>query len=640
MNNNDILNKLQSSGEDCTPSKRLDPLAIEESLSGVKRKKSNVVTGITACLAVVCLTITSLFSSTIFIKITEPSTEENTYGEIYEIVNTIKKENQSHINFFDVFDENIYYSDVAESTNETATWGASDYSETNVQVDGVDEADVVKTDGKYIYSLCEDSISIALANNGSPEYISEIYIGQAPTEMYLSNDKLIVIVDYYNLPVKETIDTAIVEDMPNEYFTAVLVYDLSDIYSPKIISTLNQSGCYISSRKIGDVLYLTTNYYINYYDEIEKDKPQTYCPIYGNNEAFSCVASDCIIISENTDSAEYLTVSAVDLNNPTDFADMCSVFGGGSEMYSSQENLYVASSFYEDNKYNTQLLRFSLDGANITPNGSTAVSGSVLNQFSMDEYNGYFRIVTETETYYNYEYESTLESNIQTALYVYDNDLNLVGKTEDVANGEFVKSVRFDGDIAYFVTFRQTDPLFTVDLSDPASPQILSELKIPGFSEYLHVFGDGLLLGFGREADETTGSQEGLKLTMFDTSDKTNVTEIATRIITSKYSYSQAEYNHKAIFADEDKGLIGIPYSDYYTENGDSYFYAVYEYDKENEDFVLRTEITLSSDDFNQYYGNYYSRGLYIGDYFYVVTTNTIYAYDYQTFEQTGTASR
>lgn len=647
-NNNDILNELHNSGENCNPSYRLNPMAIEQSLKGVKRKTGKGVIGACVTLSVLCLSLAGVFSTMLYEQVTKPTLPIKTeiqsggsYDDIYNVVNAIKKANEDTV--FNKLEDSInqtlgsnrIYDSIAESSDSVTNSGSSDYSDTNVQVEGVDEADVVKTDGKYIYSVNDSNkIWITNPNNGEPKLVSSIEIDSAISDIYVYEDKLAILTDNYTTDYDMYEEDDIYEYSQDSNFAKVLIYDLSDINSPVQISSLSQSGNCLSSRRIDNVIYLTTYYTVCDFEHIEKDKPQTYCPIYGVNDKFECIESGCIVISENVESVNYVTVSSIDLNNPTDFVDINSALGAGSEIYASNNNLYVSANYYNEGITQTQIMRFSLNGTDIEPNGSLKVNGTVLNQFAMDEYNGYFRVVTETTQHYNYITEDVVpsESDTKTALYVFDSDLNLTGKTDNVAKGEYVKSVRFDGDIAYFVTFRQTDPLFTVDLSDPSSPQILSELKIPGFSEYLHVFGDGLLLGFGREADIETGGAEGLKLTMFDVSDKTNVTEIATRIFTNSEAYSDAEYNHKAIFVDEENSLIGIPYLTYEHDDYDYstlYFYAIYEYDKENKDFILRKNIQL-----DEYSGSEYMRGLYIDDYFYIVTSERIYAYDYNTFEQ------
>lgn len=648
MNNKDILNELHNDGEGCMPSERLDPIMIEQSLYNVHRKNYKGVAGLCISLGIVCFTIIGVGIA----MINQPSlpvkaNKTETYDDIYKVVKLIKKENEKSAIFDSIYSdidkmendaESIYDDSVSSSTT------SSDYSETNVQVQGVDEADLVKTDGEYIYSVCGQKVFITNPNNGSPLNISSIECETDISDIYVYEDKLVAFSETY-LDAQyspNNIEKEFSDCTSDNTITKVYTYDLSDINNPVEISALIQSGNYLSSRKIDNVVYLTTSYYVYDYDIIEEDKPETYCPIYSTGDSIKCVDAENIVVSEDVSNIEYVTIASIDLNNPQDFTDICSVLGSGAEIYSSQSNLYVASySNYSENKNHTQIMRFSLNNAEITENGSLIVDGSLLNQFSMDEYNGYFRVVTEVDEYESlgerfYWNDVIMPSNdsAKTSLYIFDSELNLAGKTEDVAEGEHIKSVRFDGDIAYFVTFRQTDPLFTVDISDPYSPKILSELKIPGFSEYLHIFSDNLLLGFGREADIETGGAEGLKLTMFDISDKTNVTETATRIFTDQNAYSMAEYDHKAIFVDEKKGIIGIPYQ-LYTDDVNQCYYDIFQYDTQRKDFVLCKKVIMYGYNEYLYYENSkYVRGLYIDNYFYVVTPDKIYTLDYNTFEQ------
>jgi len=184
----------------------------------------------------------------------------------------------------------------------------------------------------------------------------------------------------------------------------------------------------------------------------------------------------------------------------------------------------------------------------------------------MDEYNGHLRVVVtidehsrttftdESWGFVNTRYNLDNRAN---ALYILDLDLNITGKIEDLAPDESVKSVRFTGNTGYFVTFRQVDPLFTVDLTDPGNPVIMSELKIPGFSQYLHPWTDGLLLGLGQDADVNTGWTTGLKLSMFNTGNPHDVTE--QHKLKLDYGWSAALYNHKAVLVSESRNLIGFP---------------------------------------------------------------------------------
>ena len=306
------------------------------------------------------------------------------------------------------------------------------------------------------------------------------------------------------------------------------------------------------------------------------------------------------------------------------------MFGGTGELYCSGKNLLLACSEYEEevgeiapdesgrnaqvttSHSSTKLMLFSLDGGSIALTAHGVVPGTLLNQFAMDEYNGVFRIVTSvhnwTQRIYTdgvdtYEYEDS-NSN---GLYTFDETLQPLGKLDELAKDEWVESVRFDGDIAYFVTFRQTDPLFTVDLSNPKTPKLLSTLKIPGFSEYLHVYGDGRLLGLGYAADENTGGTQGVKLSMFDTSIKKDVTELSTARVDANWTVVGG--NHKAILADPGKNLIAFP--------ADSAYY-IYSY-TDKDGFTQLAKVSMTEDLYS-----WNLRGLFIGEYFYVLSDSAL----------------
>lgn len=673
MNNKDLLNKIHSRTNTLEPTDKLSPDSVEELLGGVKRRNNRAV--ISACVSSLCALFIAV-TSTFTINNTPPSTnipvkhgDVSAYNEIYKAVNTIVEESEEKYNYLygdvvfnaapdmsqnDAVTEDVVTQDTvgSDSVNLQSSNTTTEFSETNLQVSGVDEADAVKTDGKYIYSLYGTTIYITQPNNGTPKLVATIDLNDndlefGNIEMFIYENKLSIIAQAYT-PTDDEDDIYSDVDYSSYYFgttlenaiTYVAVYDLSDISKPVKESTLTQSGNYRSSRRIDNVLYITTGYTIRNYSEIEKNKPESYCPTYNVNGTTNCVPADSIIISEDVDVISYTTIASIDLNSSDDFADICSVLGSNEEVYASQKNIYVTSGYYKDNERKTQIKRFSIDGTEIAENGSFIVDGYLLNQFSMDEHNGYFRVVTERNQTYSGMYNSI--SNVTSAgLYIFDSNLELVGKTENVANGENVKSVRFDGDIAYFVTFRQTDPLFTVDLSDPTSPKILSELKIPGFSEYLHPFGNNLLLGFGREVDPESGIDNGLKLTMFDVTDKTNVTEISTFIFADENSYSMAEHDHKAIFVDVERKIIGIPYiicnSDNFGGDALQEYYHLFKYDEENKTFTSLKRLEMSEYDLEQITPNdVNTRGLYIDNFFYIVSANEIYSYNYKTFENVG----
>ena len=531
---------------------------------------------------------------------------------------------------------------VANEGGSNSNSDTPDFSDTNLQVAGVQEADIIKTDGKYIYAVSTEYIYILSADNGKLKLLSKLktensmYTGLS--EIYVTNNRLIVIGSIfekvtYNNEYSQVESEEFYENespeiaMDNEVdigygyyydYTQVGVkaeiYDIEDRAKPELINTLGQDGYYVSSRMIGDVLYLLTNKYIYYFDS---DKPETYVPqLYKNSEKELLSANDIYIGKEDTKSCQYLMISGIDTKGDTKIISTKSIFGCGSIVYSSKSSLYLTDyySIQDDNTFSsgTKIFRFSIDEGNIELKAEGVVLGNPLNQFSMDEYDGIFRIVTTVNSYEYVDDHGMVSSNNfkqYNCIYALNDNLEIVGKLENLAEGERVYSVRFEGTTGYFVTFRQVDPLFTVDLSEPENLKIRSELKIPGFSEYLHKYSDGLLFGLGKDADEESGRAMELKLSMFDVSDVFDVTEKHKLIISNKF-YSEAAYNHKAIVINSDRNIIAFPVDDEY---------LIYSYDKSD---GFKKEASMKVEMFKS------MRGLFIGDYMYVFSTDGISSYD------------
>lgn len=224
------------------------------------------------------------------------------------------------------------------------------------------------------------------------------------------------------------------------------------------------------------------------------------------------------------------------------------VVSGAETFYVSESNIYSAVSDWtaSDTKPRTEIVRIGYEDGFFTEGSTGSVSGELNNSFSMDEYNGNLRLVTTTAGW-NKDYSEYTRTN---GLYILDADMKTIGKIENLADNEEIKSARFMGDTGYFVTYRNTDPLFSADLSDPTKPKIIGELEITGFSEYLHFYGENKLLGIGWETDPDTGSIEGLKCSMFDITDPSDVKEID-RIVLKNVSICDALSNYRAI--------LGIP---------------------------------------------------------------------------------
>ena len=522
----------------------------------------------------------------------------------------------------------------------TAASDESGHSETNVQVAGVDEADIIKTDGEYIYYLCENTLYIAKADGKNTQVLSKTSLDdngdtywRSSSEMYLLGDRLMIISQGWSVVWVAREGTAS-ETGHDE--TRVKIFDVSNPSRPKEVASLGQSGHYVSSRMIGDMVYLVTSQYV--YGVFENE-PITYVPSTSvGDQARVLPASDVLVCGRPNESA-YTVIGAINLKSGTSHESAKALFGGTGNIYCSGEHLLIAQSNYEEgvspiapdkngknvqittSESTTKLVLFSLDGGKIEKLASGSVPGYLLNQFAMDEYKGAFRIVTTVNKWVQYVYTDGVdtydyESENYNCLYTLDAELNMLGKIENLAKDEWVESVRFDGDIGYFVTFRQTDPLFAVDLSDPAKPRVLSSLKIPGFSEYLHVYGEGLLFGIGYQADEDTGRREGVKLSMFDTSNKARVTELTTERLDA--TNTVVGYNHKAILVDVNRNLIAFP--------ADGAYY-IYSYSAQK-GFEQLKKVGVTNDMWS-----YDLRGLFIGQTFYVVSEKGIAIIDMNTWE-------
>lgn len=520
-----------------------------------------------------------------------------------------------------------------------------EYSDTNLQVAGVQEADIIKTDGKYIYAVADLHVYILEENDGQPKIVSQI--DKSPAEdtepfkaevlirdMYVAGDRLVLrtYVRNHDLYWEDEGPYAEKRYLPAGHVgnDVIEVYDISDRAQPVLLNQLGQSGDIISSRMVGNILYLVSSCYV--WDEIQEEEPSTFVPSLASGEKTEPVTADCIYLLPEPEGTQYLVVSSVDVTDPVDFLDSKAVLGCGSEIYCNADNLFVAlvTSETVNNvwKNKTQLYRFSLTDGVIALEAEGSVPGSILNQFSMDEHDGHLRLVTtENVTHYINEgmYSSAIAEKSKNHLFILNSELEQVGSLEDLARNEQIYSARFMGDTGYFVTFRQVDPLFAVDLSDPDDPEILSELKLPGFSNYLHPFGKNLLLGFGQDADEKTGITQGLKLSMFDTSDLSAVYEKDSLLLGEQYMWSDALYNHKAFFADAEKGLIGFPAEDQY---------LVYQYSPRS-GFRQIACLTLEEAGSGEY--DYDLRGFYIGDVFYLYGHRGLAAFRLKDFSRIST---
>lgn len=547
---------------------------------------------------------------------------------------------------------------VQSTTSDNATSDKNQHGETNEQVQGVSEADIIKNDGKYLYIVnpdnadwdtyysecqlyynhkngleettfkaqstpgynpnaeeileekdeasteketettekkeitelpelqysCEISI-VEPSEKGELKNISKVEI-QKPKrediyymnvqEIYVVNDRLIAVL---NCQLKQTDENSksmygyasdcLYGGSSGKSITMAVSYDISDRENVKEEWRVFQDGGYISSRLIGDELVLLSNYYVDISQDVDTVKencvPENSC----DGKEFSRVAVKDICIMGEVNDTSYLVASVLDTDDENTLKTEA-VLGAGQNVYCTTETLYATSTEYDtgdarktevfdlSSTEKTQIYKFDIRDYDIKYLKNASVNGSALNQFSMDEFNGYLRIATTSGDW---------GENLVNQVYVLDGDLETVGLLKDVAKGERIKSVRFTGNTAYVVTFIQTDPLFVIDLTDVKAPKILGELKIPGYSAYLHPVGDGLVMGVGLDGTES-GTNGGMKVSLFDVSDPTKPVECGKFTMSGYdsankriYVDSEAYYDHKALCWDAENKIMYIPYS-------------------------------------------------------------------------------
>lgn len=434
------------------------------------------------------------------------------------------------------------------------------YSKTNTRVDGIDEADSVKTDGKNLYVAKSSRIYIIkLLDGGKLEKLSELTPLQSiadPTED--GSDSASSRGDLIHFSCRAVYDgingicidgTRLIAEFScirnGKQVTGIALYDISEPSSPVLKKTVLQDGAPVSSRVVGKSIVLVSQKTVYLDSDINEDViPEKSESTDGTDFTTTKVASGDIAIADTDCPDSFLVVSKTDISSFEGATETASVLGSVSEIYCNDKTLFSATECYDKKteKAYTKLISFDITGEKPTFKASSSVQGSCLDTFSMDEYGGYVRIATQGS-----------DGN---RVYVLDGELKEVGKIENIAPGEVIKAVRFSGNTGYVVTFYQTDPLFVLDLSEPTAPVIKGELKLPGFSEYLHPVGDGLLLGIGTDGTEN-GINSNAKLSLFDVSDPSAPKEADTL----KIKNASLETEYKAFVADPESNTFLVPYT-------------------------------------------------------------------------------
>lgn len=546
------------------------------------------------------------------------------YDEIYDSVQAQQEEWENFVSGAATEDSSALASvrsdaDSAASYN-SASGSGSYYSDTNIREEGVGEGDIVKTDGDNLYVVSGRIVKIVGIGGDEMEELSTIRIEDLDdvyvTEVFVEDDSLAVLYEKteYN-------------DGENGYgyyrtYTCVDVYDVSEPAAPEKRGTISQSGSYYTMREKDGYIYLFSNFSAD--NAAARSNPEGYVPAV---QGKILEASDIYIPARMVGNC-YTVISSFALDDPGDKTDSKAVFGTGGICYVSAENIYVTESYYGENNADvtqTCIRKVSYGDGILQGVAQTTVDGTLNDSFSIDEYEGYLRLVTTVNPVNSgggWSDGSALTGGVEdvdtNSLYILDETLNIVGDLYDIAPDESVYSARFMGDTGYFVTFKQVDPLFSVDLSDPENPQVIGELKIPGFSEYLHPYGDGKLLGIGMSVDEQSVTTDGIKISMFDISDPSDVTESDSYVLEDMYS-TDVSYDYKAVFVDVEKNLFG------FLSYGASNQYTVLTYDEEK---GFREVFTREMPG----YGSV--RGLYVDDIFYLVSGNTVESYTLSGFEK------
>ena len=471
------------------------------------------------------------------------------------------------------------------------------HSDTNIQVAGVDESDSVKVaDDGYIYQIHNNQIRVIkgfpiveLSETATIKFADENFY---PTGIYVQNGKLVVLGSTWKMLNTPQVQPVVSSKMampiggiwwggyiPQTSQTRAFIFDMSDHANPKSVRDVAIDGDYLDSRRIGDELYFVARTYPRYYMMGSNVKnaflmkttemlPTIIDTKKGKTATRTMSVTDLSYLPDFVE-PDYVVVASLNLQNPDKALTTKAYLGAGELVYSSLNNLYLSASKYNfDNStadaipqdiVSTQIYKFNIDKGAVNFAAVGQVPGTALNRFSMDEHGDYFRIATTTQNWANGTNTST------NALFVLDKTMQPVGELEDLAKGERIYSTRFMGNRCYIVTFKQVDPLFAIDLSVPEKPFVAGELKIPGYSEYLHPYDENHLIGFGHDATTynygygDVSIPLGLKMALFDVSDMNSPKELYSVKIGDKGTNTPLTYDAKALYWDAEKKLFGFP---------------------------------------------------------------------------------
>ena len=570
----------------------------------------------------------------------------------------------------------------------------TDFSKTNNQETGVDEADILKTDGEYIYTITDKTLYILKAHPAEDaDVVSKITFKNRPTSLFVKDDKLAVFGNIDNLDEIKQLDFS-----PRSGLTFFNVYDISEREEPELEKEYKFEGRYFDGRMIDENVYFVVNS-----QPRNRGIPPMPIIIDGPDKRH-VPASDITYFNIPYNNPTFITVHAINLENNENTDSETITVDYGQELYMSKNNIFIT---YTERKnehelqqeINRDLLRSNLteedkeliekikqtdndvlsqaekerkimqvyeaylrfmdyderealedkteeklkekleemkyleytivnklevDNGEVDTDANGKVPGHIINQFALDEKDDVLRIATTVSARWSRLDGQRTES--ENNVYTLDKDLEILGKIEGLAKDESIYSTRFMGDKLYMVTFKQVDPFFVIDLSNPKEPENLGKLKIPGFSRYLHPYDEDTIIGIGRNAT-STGRSRGLKVSLFDVSDFEDPKEVASFVTQERYAQSTALYEHKAFLFSKEKNLMVIPamnrYYSWRTEEREDGYNGAFVFEIAKDEIELRGLVDHSGNA-NNYYNPAVERSLYIEDMLYTKSPNLL----------------
>ncbi|MFP3915809.1 MAG: beta-propeller domain-containing protein [Actinomycetota bacterium] len=484
------------------------------------------------------------------------------------------------------------------AAGDDASGGAAEPSSTNVQVEGVDEGDIVKAAGDELYVLSSGRLIVYSTAGGGLEELASVEIARqfGSDQMLLDGDRLVVMGAGFDHRLDEPVDSVASDIAPvGSALTEITLVDVSDPSDPRIDRRVTMDGTTVATRLVDGHLRLVLEAQPVGLDwvrpegsglraereaternreVIRRSTIENWLPYYVTDadEEGLVLGCDDVLLPPEPSGLGTLSILDFDLTEGIDSWEAASVVASGTTVYANVERTYVATQRWLDpagldsredfDGHVTRIHRFDtpVDG-NLAYVASGDVDGFLLNQFAMDEHRGHLRVAsTSAPSWWGGGEESVSQVSVLAAR---DDRLVEVGSVGGLGETETIRAVRFMGPVGYVVTFRQVDPLYVIDLSDPTAPKAAGELKIPGYSAYLHPVGESMLLGVGQDADPETGAVYGLQLSLFDVSDPTDPVRVDTfgmgrsgRDRVESHVWSPVEGDHKAFTLADDTGYV------------------------------------------------------------------------------------